>query len=321
MAADDLFVAIDLGGTKVLAALADEQANTLARHWELTEQSEAGLAAQLRRVVHAVLEQGGADKERIRGIGVGSPGPLDPDTGVIFDTPNIAIHDFPLKAILEEEFRAPVRVNNDVNVGTLGEAWRGAGSGYHSVLGIFPGTGIGGGLVVEGKIFVGDSKNALEIGHMIVERNGPRCNCGNYGCLEAFASRTHIGRQLREIVEGGRPSLISELAQGEDLERVHPGLLAEALERGDEVVTEVLENAACALGIGSINLVHLFGPAVMVYGGGLIQVLGDFFMPRIEKMVFSRCLKGTYEHTTLRRAALGDDAVLVGAVALALGLG
>ncbi len=217
---------------------------------------------------------------------------------------------------LEEKFNVPITLGNDANLGALGETWLGAARKSKSVLYICVGTGIGGGLVLRGKLWRGQRESAGEIGHMIMQIGGPKCGCGNCGCLEALASRTAIERDLREAIAAGRKSVISELANG-DLSVIRSGTIRKALDAKDDLTREVLRRAAEVLGYACLNVRHLIDPETIVLGGGVIEACGDYILPIIEHVIAQDPLVGARSNGKILISALGDDAIVLGAVAAA----
>ena len=191
-------VGFDLGGTKMLAAVMDHQDTILGRAKRKTKAQEDPevIYGRIAGTIDDALQEAEITKSQLLGIGIGSPGPLDSKKGVILETPNLNMHHFPLADRLKKDFGCPVVLENDVSTGTYGEFMFGAGKGYKHVLGVFPGTGIGGGLVLDGKLYTGATGAAGEVGHMILVPHGPMCGCGQQGCLEAVASRTAIAKDM-----------------------------------------------------------------------------------------------------------------------------
>jgi glucokinase len=221
-----------------------------------------------------------------------------------------------LVSLLEARVKPPIIIGNDGNFGALGESWLGSARKAHSALYICVGTGIGSGFVRQGKLWRGDRESAGEIGHMMMHIGGPKCGCGNYGCFEALASRTAIERDIREAIAAGRSSVLTELAEG-DLSVIRSGMIRKALEMEDEVVTGVVRRAAEVLGYACVNVRHLIDPEAIVLGGGVIEACSDFIMPIVENIVGRDPLPGAREGGRVLLSALGDDAVVLGAVAAA----
>lgn len=311
---EDFVIGFDLGGTKMQATALDTSFEILANTRRKTK-AAAGGEKIYERIVNCIRElladASLADRE-LAGIGVGSPGPLDPETGVILDTPNLQWEDFPLGQRLSDDFGVPVAVDNDVNMGVYGEYHFGAGKGYRNVIGIFPGTGIGGGLILDGKLFRGTTGNAGELGHIIVEVDGPRCGCGNRGCLEALASRVVIAREAAALALRGEAPHLLESA-GTDLAKVRSGALAKAIAAGDESVEEVVRNAARYIGVAMGSLVNIFSPEAFVLGGGLVEKMEDLFIEETTTAMKQHSFPFLSSVVTVHGAKLGDNATVMGA--------
>ncbi len=313
-----LVAGIDLGGTKILAAIVDARGRILGESKRRTR-AEAGPDAVIARMADCVRQaaaDAGVDWKRIRALGVGCPGPLDPRRGVILFAPNLGWRDVPLQRILEKALDVPVRIDNDVNVGTLAEARLGAVKGKSNVVGIFVGTGIGGGIVLNGNLYRGFNQNAGEIGHMIIRKGGARCSCGARGCLEAYAGRNAILARIRKAVKAGRETVLTEIS-GEDLRKVRSRELRDAARAGDAVVLKALNRAARYLGVAVANLANLLSPEAFVLGGGVIEAVGDVMMPRIREAAGKNALPGALDDVVVTVSELGDSAGVLGAAILA----
>lgn len=309
---------IDLGGTKINAAVLDEADKIIGSARNKTE-VQLGQDAVFGRIVEIsqeALSNAKVDPSELLGIGIGSPGPLDPDTGYVIDAANLKFNNFPLGPKLAEQFRCPVFLDNDVKVGTFGEYKAGAARGTSVVLGMFIGTGIGGGIIISGEIYHGFSKNAAEVGHMIVKPGGPRCGCGARGCLEALASRTSMVRDLRKAVKRGHHTVLTRHS-GKHLEDVTSGHLKDAYRAEDPLVRKVVDRAARYIGLALGGLVNVLGPEVIVLGGGVIEALADHMMDRIQKGIKRVAFPYALEQVRVVRARLGDDAGVMGAALLA----
>ncbi len=311
------FVGVDLGGTKILTAVVSADGTPSGSN-KLRTEAESGAEAVTERIVASVgatLESAGVSGDDVAAVGVGSPGPLDPDNGVILTTPNLGWNEFPLRQRLEDALGWPVYVDNDVKVGTFGEVRFGAGKGCHSVVGIFVGTGVGGGIVLKGRIHHGASRNAAEIGHHVILAGGPRCGCGVRGCLEALTSRTAIVRELRRGHERGMKSSLGKyLKKGK---KIGSGELREAYDQGDRLTRRVMHDAAEYLGIGIANMLNVISPQRVVLGGGVMEAFGDVLLDRISDAVRRNCFKVASAATEIVLAKLGDDAGVVGAAEMA----
>ncbi len=311
-------VGVDLGGTKILAAVVDPEGHILSRA-KMRTQAHRPAAEVIARIAEAV-RRAVADAELtlqdIGAVGVAAPGVLDAQAGVVRFAPNLHWHDVPLSAALRQQLGVPVYLENDVNMGTLAEHTLGAGRGAKDLVGIFVGTGIGGGIILDGRLHRGRNGSAGEVGHMVVQIGGPRCGCGRRGCLEAVASRTAIVRDLTEAIEDGAKSVLPELVKG-DLSRITSGVLAKAVARGDKLTISVLKRATKGLGIGIAGIVNFLGPEMIILGGGVIEALDDSWLDRVRKVAHKYAMPNAMEGVKIVRAQLGDDAVVLGAAVLA----
>ncbi len=314
MSADERhFIGVDVGGTKILALVVTAAGDILARKKSATAHDGTPMAEQIGAAIDAVVEAAGLTIEQIAGIGVAMPGSVDSSTGYLGTVPNIEIDDYKLVDRLRDRYPVAVEVGNDVNLGTLAECWLGAGRGAQTVVGMFVGTGIGGGVVIDGRLRTGSEDLAGEIGHMVLMVDGPECGCGNLGCFEALASRTAMEKAIRDGLAAGRESSIMQYA---DEDRIKSGALEDALDDGDELVTEVMTHASHVLAQGVLTLRHVLDPDMVIMGGGVIEACAEFMMPLIEAEVRASCMKGSRDTLQLAISELGDDAVALGAAAL-----
>jgi glucokinase len=311
-------VGIDLGGTKILAAVVDAEGRILARAKARTqpERPTAEVITTIADAVTSAVAQAGLRIDEIGAVGIAAPGVLDAEAGVVRFAPNLRWHDVPLSATLRKHLGVPVYLENDVNMGTLAEHTLGSGRGARDVVGIFVGTGIGGGIILNGRLHRGRNGSAGEIGHMVVQMGGPRCGCGRRGCLEAVASRTAIVRDLKTAIAAGVESVLPKLVKG-DLERITSGALAEAVAQHDELTISVLKDATRSLGIGVAGIVNFLGPEMIVLGGGVIEALDDSWLERVRQAAHKYAIGNAMEGVEIVRAQLGDDAVFLGAAVLA----
>ncbi len=316
--AHSLFIGIDLGGTKIGTGLVRSDGKIIARDYQLTRAAEGERAVVGRMLDGArrVMAQAGVDGTQVAAVGIGAPGPLDIRAGVVVAPPNLPGWErVPLKRLIEDELGISAFLENDANAAALGEHRFGAGRGAMHMIYVTASTGIGGGLILDGKLYHGASGGAGEIGHMTIMPNGPRCGCGNHGCLEALASGTAIARVARERVARGDPTLIADLAAG-DPEIITAKLVAEAADQGDEVAEEILAQAMNYLGIGMANLVNLFNPQVIVIGGGLTNIGERLFGP-VRQVIDRRAFRAAAQAVRIAPAELGDNAGVLGAAAVA----
>lgn len=307
------FVGVDVGGTKILALVVTAGGEIVAREKTLTAHDGTPMADQIASAVDAALAEAALSVEDLAGIGVAMPGSVDSSTGHLCSVPNIEIDDHRLIDSLRERYPVPVEIGNDVNLGTLAECWLGAGRDAQTVVGMFVGTGIGGGVVIDGRLRTGSEDLAGEIGHMVLMVDGPECGCGNFGCFEALASRTAMENAIRDGLAEGRPSSISERAEEG---RIKSGALRDALRDGDELVTEVMTRATHILAQGILTIRHVLDPDMIVMGGGVIEACEEFIMPLLEREVRASCMRGSRDTLQIAVSELGDDAVALGAAAL-----
>ncbi len=313
-----LYLGVDIGGTKLQASLVAESGGVIGRR-RLATPRQCGpekVLDALEQVVDEVLDKYDVDRDRLTAVGIAVPGVVDPDRGLVVVTPNMSLSGVELGAHLEERFHVPIALGNDCNLGALGEKWLGSARDAESVVAILVGTGIGGGYVHKGKLWRGARESAGEIGHIVMQIDGPECGCGNRGCLEALASRSAIERDLRRAIADGRDSVLPALC-GNDLNVIRSGMLRRALAMDDALVTEVMHRASEIIGYACLTVRHLIDPEVIVLGGGVVEACGDLMMPIVENIVASDRLPGAREGGRVLLSALGDDAVVLGAVAMA----
>jgi glucokinase len=280
--AKKILVGIDLGGTSLLAVATNRKGKILGRKKRKTH-AEEGASAVLKRIERTVrdaVHKAGRNLSDVRAIGIGAPGPLDPMAGVILHAPNLGPtwNDLPLAAHLSKSLGAPVYLGNDVNVGAIGEHALGAGRGYKNLVAIFVGTGIGGGLILNGHLYRGIRYTAGEVGHMVLKADGPLCGCGKHGCAEALASRTAIERDIRAQIEAGRASVVPSLLEASGRDLITSSILEQALDADDEVVVKAMASAEYHAGLMVANIVNLLDPEVIVLGGGVVERLGERYL-------------------------------------------
>ncbi|MCC7420163.1 MAG: ROK family protein [Planctomycetaceae bacterium] len=316
---DRVYIGFDLGGTKMMAAVFDAEFNILSRRRRKTRGNE-GQKAGLERIgetIDLALEEAKVTHDRLAAIGVGCPGPLDLDKGIIFDAPNLGWKNVAIREFLEKRYNSPARIANDVDAGVYGEYSFGAGKGARCVLGVFPGTGIGGGCVYEGKIIRGTKSSCMEIGHVQVLRDGPRCGCGLRGCVEGVASRLAISAAAAAAVYRGQAPKLAALV-GTDLKEIRSSALAEAIKEGDTVIEEIIKDACKHIGVAVGAVIHLLSPDVIVLGGGLVEAMPKLFVGEV-KDAARKNVMDTYRDTfKVVAAKLGDDATALGAAAWAV---
>lgn len=312
------WIGFDLGGTKMYGVLFDHKFNVVASDRKKTkgEQGSNASTERMMEIIQKVLDESKVDRAQLGGIGMGCPGPLDLNKGVVLEAPNLGWKNVELKDLFEKRFKCAVAIANDVDAGTYGEYRFGAGQKARCVLGVFPGTGIGGGCVYEGKILRGKVGSCLEIGHVLVAPGGRLCGCGRRGCLETVASRLAIAAECATAVYRGEAPILQKLA-GTDLANVRSGALAEAIQKGDKVVEKIVRNAAKQLGTAIGSAVNLLAPDVVVLGGGLVEAMKDIFLDETRDAFAKRAMQSYLKSTEIVAAKLEDNATALGSAALA----
>jgi glucokinase len=282
---DRWVVGVDIGGTNVVVGVVPFAGGApLALRSQPTEGDRGGdavvedIGKMADAVIANALASQGGHRRRVVGVGIGCPGPLDLVTGVVITTPNLRWTGYPIRDRIATRLDLPATLDNDANCATYGEWWLGAGRGARNMAGVTLGTGIGGGLICEGRLLRGASGTAGEFGHTTIDFNGRRCACGNYGCLEAYASGPNIALRAREGIEAGYESLIATLVEG-DLSRITALTVYDALMGGDEYAHEVILETARLLGVGVANTVNMFNPEVVVLMGGVAHAGEHLFAP------------------------------------------
>jgi glucokinase len=308
------WIGFDLGGTKMLAALFDQKFTIVNRKRRKTKPQDGAKPGveRIKETIYELLQDSKVKVENILGIGVGVPGMLDLDDGVILSAPNLGWRDVPLKEILKREFKCPIAIINDVDAGMFGEYGYGAAKNARCAVGIFPGTGIGGACIYEGQILRGRKNSCLEIGHIPVMSDGPLCGCGQRGCLESVASRLAISAAAALAAYRGEAPHLFEIA-GTDLSNIRSGMLAASIEAGDKAIERIVREAAQWIGVGTAIAVNLLAPDVVVLGGGLVEAMPEIFREAVEETARNRALpvfKNTFRVVV---AKLADDATVTGA--------
>lgn len=314
----ELYVGFDLGGTKMLAGVFSPQFKLLGQSKKKTK-SQAGSEEGVRRIEGAIreaLEEANATPEQVIGIGVGSPGPLDLNEGVVLESPNLGWKNVPLRKLLEKALGCKVVVANDVDTGTYGEYRFGAARGSRCVVGVFPGTGIGGACVYEGSVLRGKLASCMEIGHMKVRSDGELCGCGGHGCLETVASRLTISAQIAAAAyRGSAPTILKEA--GTDLAQIRSGLIAASIAAGEKAVRDIVRTSARWIGFALSNAVNLLAPDTVLLGGGLVEAMPDLYLKEIRESVLEHTMDTLKKDLVFAVAELGDNATILGAAALA----
>ena len=313
-------VGLDLGGTKIYAVAVSPRNKILGRYRVKTAGAEGAEAVidRMAECVKGAMSEAGVGAGEVSCVGAAVPGPVIPGTGTVIFAPNLGWENLPVGDILSRKLKLPVVLGNDVNLGTWGEFVLGAGRGASSLLGVFWGTGVGGGIVIDGRLLRGRNGTGAEIGHTTVRVGGRKCGCGRRGCMEAYAGRLAIAKYIKRSISKGKSSLITDFHDG-GLERVATGAMRRSLVRGDKVVRKAVRKAARYLGDGVGSAINLIGPDRVIIGGGVSELLAvdddlwSYLVARIKK----RAVPHSMKDVDIVLAELGDDAVALGAAALA----
>ena len=313
-------ICLDVGGTKVLGAIFNEKDEIIYR---LKKRSKSGGdgSADVEKVIVSVVEEmikkSGIDRDKMNAIASCAPGVIDQDRGVVLFTPNLPWRDYDMAASMRSKFGVPFYVGNDVNLGVLGEYHFGVGRGYKNIVGFFVGTGMGGGLVLNGSLFTGNQFKAAEYGHMVLDPEGPLCNCGQRGCLEAFSSKQGMSAYIRQQVARGRETLMAEAVKDGVF---RSKALKQALKENDKVAMEAVDRACHWLAVAAGNMINVISPDLVLFGGGVIEALGDLFLEKILAEVDRYCMPTIRSTVDIKIAELGDDSILYGDLAMIKGL-
>jgi len=314
-------IGVDLGGTNIRVGALSEDGTRQVAIRSIPTMRELGSEGVIARIVELgerciaeTMELTGATRRDFLGVGIGAPGPLDRAAGVVRVAPNLGWREVPLREMVAAGLDLPTALDNDANCATLGEWWLGAARGSRHVLGLTIGTGIGGGLVLDGRLFHGASDLAGEVGHMTIHATGRRCACGNYGCLEAYASGPAIAERAREALEGGEESALPSIVDG-DTSRITAEIVYGAAHDGDPLAREIVRETAQYLGTGVANLLNIINPEVVVIAGGVTRA-GDAVFEPLRAEVRRRAFRPAVEVCRIVPAVLPGTAGLVGAVAM-----
>ncbi len=312
-------VGVDLGGTKILAGVFDKDLTLVGKSKKSTK-SKRGVEAVIDRIARCVfdaIDECDLQPEDVQGVGIGAPGATYPEPGNVIFAPNLQWRDVPLKASLEKILKLPVFTENDCNIQALGVHAKELKSKPQHLVGIFLGTGVGGGLIFNGEFYSGFNRTAGEIGHMVIDVKGPKCGCGNKGCFEALASRTAMFNRIQGAVKDGQQTILTDML-GPALKDMRSGDLRKAIKKGDKYVQKVVEQAAAYTGIAVANVINLLNPEVVVIGGGVMQALEDQMLKIIEENARKYAMSGVDKGIKILASSLGDDAGITGGAVLAL---
>ena len=299
-------ICLDIGGTKILGVIFDQDKNIVYRIKKKTKKdgdSTDNVEKVIISVVEEMLEGSGISKKEVAAIAAGAPGVIDQAKGIILFSPNLPWRNYDIKSSMEKKFGVPFYIGNDV----------GAARGYKDVVGFFVGTGMGGGMILNGELYCGHMYKGAEFGHMILNPEGPLCGCGQRGCLEAFSSKQGMSNYIRVQASRGRETMMAEHVQ-EGVFRSK--FLKKALKKQDAVTVEAVDRACHYLAIATGNMINTISPEVVVYGGGVIEAAGQTFLEKIEAEVDRYCMPSIRDTVELKIAELGDDSNIYGALAM-----
>ncbi len=314
-------VGVDLGGTNIVVGLVPIEGGEVLGFRTVPTESTRGAKFVVDRIVSLVeaaitevTAAQGTSRAAVAGVGIGSPGPLDRKTGTVINTPNLGWRNFPLRDLVSNQVKLPCTLDNDANCATYGEWWLGAGRGVSSLVGLTLGTGIGGGIVLDGQIYHGCSDVAGEIGHMTIDSNGRKCKCGNYGCLEQYASGPAIALRAAEGIEAGAETSLVDMVDGK-LEDITAATVYEATVQGDPYAAEVMKDTARFLGAGVASIINILNPEMVVIAGGVTRA-GDTLFEPLRAEVRRRAFRSAQECCRIVPAELPGTAGVVGAAAV-----
>jgi len=314
--AESYNICLDVGGTKVLGAIFNKK-NEIIYRLKKRSKSEGDSSANIEKVIISVVEEmieaSGIKRSAVHAIASCAPGIIDQEKGVVLFTPNLPWRNYDIKSVMEKQFGVPFYIGNDVNLGVLGEYTYGAARGYKNIVGLFVGTGMGGGLILNGELYTGHQFKGAELGHMVLDTEGPLCNCGQRGCLESFSSKQGMSAYIRQQAARGRETAMAEAVAGGVF---RSKALKKALVAKDSVATEAVDRACHYLAVGTGSLINIFSPDLVLYGGGVIEAMGPLFLDKILSEVDRYCMPAIRSTVDIKIASLGDDSILYGDLAM-----
>jgi len=307
-------IALDVGGTKVLGVLFDKK-RKIVHQVKVKTKAEEGKKVVFEQICFVIDELLKFNKKPVSAIGAGVPGIIEKSGNIAF-SPNIPWKNYNLKEKLEKKYKIATYIGNDVNTGVLGEWKFGAGKKSKNIIGMFLGTGIGGGLIINGKLHEGETGAAGEIGHICINPQGPYCGCGSRGCLEAYASKKALIKEIHAQIRRGKKSILSD-ALKENPDVLKSNALKKAYLKKDKLAVELIENMCLSLAVGTASLLNILNAEKVIFGGGVIEALGDIIIPKIRKYAKRYAMPKILESSTFLAAALKDYSVIYGALYLA----
>lgn len=311
-----MYIGIDIGGTNIGIGMVDNENNLIYKD-SIPTRCESGYREIIKNIIdliYKVINCTGIHKTEVKGIGIGIPGIVEPKSGIIIDSVNLKWKNVKIMDEIENEFGVPVYVGNDATVAGVAELEVGAMKGYNSGVLITLGTGVGGGIIINGNTYDGSNGIGSEIGHMIVGENYYNCNCGRNGCLETFCSSTAIINYATKLIEEGCNSLMLEYVE-DDIKRIDGRIIFKAAENGDNVACEVVDRMVKYLSIGIVNVISIIDPEVFVIGGGL-SASGDFLLSKIRQQVLANTYFKEVETGRVVLSNIGNDGGIIGAANL-----
>ena len=311
-----LYIGIDLGGTNIAAGLVSESGEVLGKV-SIPTNADLGSDSIIEAISSScdlLKEETGFDKAELKAIGIGVPGMMAPDTGVVIFCPNLPIENVDLTTALSKKWGVPVYVNNDANCAALGEAHAGGAKDTSNAVCVTLGTGVGGGIIINNQIYSGFNGAAGEVGHIVIMLDGRQCGCGRKGCWEAYASATGLAKTTREYMQKYHETAMWELVEN-DLSKVSGRTAFDAMRKGDEGGRAVVDLYVKHLAAGIIDLINIFQPEVLCIGGGISNE-GDYLLKPLQKLVDEARYTRGVPQTEIKRALLGNDAGIVGAAML-----
>ena len=312
-------LAIDLGGTKIAAAVVSPQSKIISHAYclSLAQEGPEAVINRLFSVAQQVLEQSRLQASEIEGVAIAAAGALDTKRGLVTASPHLpGWHNVPLRDILSERLGTKSYLINDASAAAFGEYYMGAGKGVNNLIYLTISTGIGGGIIIDGELYQGADGSAGEIGHMTIDVNGEKCNCGNIGCWETLASGTAVAKEAARRLNQGEKSSVFDLTSGK-LENITAKMIAQAARQGDPLACDVIAKAAYYLGVGLVNLVNIFNPERIIIGGGMAQI-GNRLLKPAQQVVRDRAFSLSAHSAQILRARLGGNSAIIGAALFAL---
>ena len=312
-------ICLDIGGTKILGVIFDSSKKIIYRLKKKTR--SGGDAAEnieevIIGIVDEMIKESGIKKKQINAISAGAPGVINSASGIVLFSPNLPWRNYDIRTPIQKKFGVPFYIGNDVNVGVLGEYKYGAAKGYKNVVGFFIGTGMGGGLILDGRLFTGNEFKGGELGHMVLEPEGPLCGCGQRGCLEALSSKKGMTAYYNQQISRGRKTMMEPLL-------VNGTFRSKSLKKcyiaNDAVTVEAIDRACHYMAIATGNMINAISPDIVIYGGGIIEAMSDVFLEKILAQVDRYCMPSIRSSVEIKAAALGDDSVVYGALSMIQG--